>query len=115
MRSLISVTMVAAIAMAATMTTEKEATAYERWLVIHNETSYDLCFVYISHVDKRRWGPDILGDSCLKPGYYRTVDPGWQQGYCMMDMRFAFEDDRETEEYRFNICEETDYYLYDPD
>lgn len=87
------------------------AAPYERWLRIHNNTSYDLCYVYISHVDTG-WGPDILGP-CLSPGYYRTVDPGWQQGYCRMDMKFVFEDGDEVVRWSYNICEGTDYYLSD--
>ena len=87
------------------------AGSYERWLRIHNETSYDLCYVHISNVGTDNWGPDILGNNCLSPGRYRTVDPGWQQGYCRMDMKFIFDDDDEVTEWGFNICEGTDYYL----
>lgn len=58
-------------------------------------------------------GPNTLGDSCLKSGYYRTVDPDWQEGYCKADIQFIFENDDEVVENDFNICEETDFNLYD--
>lgn len=88
-----------------------QTAAEERWLRVHNNTSADLCFVQISHVGTGDWGPDLLGSSCLKPGRYRTVDPGWQVGYCKMDMRFIFDDDDYHVEWDYNICEEEDYYL----
>jgi len=106
-------TLLASAAVVSLLGNTSSAEALERWLRIHNNTSYELCFVQISHIATRDWGPDILGDTCLKPGRYRTVDPGWQSGYCKMDMLFTFEDDEEVEEYDFNICEETDFHLVD--
>ena len=88
------------------------ATALERWLNIHNSSSYEICYVYITHVDDPDWGPDLFGP-CIPPGYYQTVDPGWQQGYCKMDMKFVFDDGVEVIESNYNICEGTDFYLYD--
>lgn len=113
MRSLMALGVSAALS-AATLTTSTTGTgSYERWLRIHNQTSYELCEVYISHVDTNSWGPDILGSTCLSPGYYRTVDPGYQQGYCKMDLKFVFEDDDVVVRRRYNICEGTDFYLND--
>lgn len=97
----------------ATFLAAHDATALERWLRVHNHTSYNLCYVQISHVDRNSWGPDILGNTCLSPGYYRTVNPGWQQGYCKMDMRFEFSDGDTVVEYDFNICVAEDYHIYD--
>ena len=82
----------------------------QRWLRIHNETSVSLCEVYISHVGTRKWQSDRIG-SCISAGRYRTVDPGWQQGYCKMDMKFVFADGDEVVENDFNICEYTDFYI----
>lgn len=40
-----------------------------------------------------------------------TVDPGWQQGYCKVDMKFIFSDGDEVIEWDYNICEGTDLYI----
>jgi hypothetical protein len=84
---------------------------YERWLDIHNSTGYELCYVYVTHVDRNGWGSDILGSTCLDSGYYRRIDAGWQQGYCRVDMKFVFSDDDVVVRRNFNICTATDFYL----
>lgn len=86
-----------------------DGNVYQRWLHVHNETNYDICYFYASHVDARNWGPDLLGP-CIPPGYYQTVDPGWQQGYCMMDIKYEYEDGSYGTDV-INICEVTDYYI----
>lgn len=86
------------------------ASAYERWLRVHNNTSYDLCYVHISNVGTNSWGPDLLGP-CIPPGYWQKVNPGYQRGYCMMDMKFVFEDDDVVFRNNYNICEGTDFYI----
>ncbi len=99
---------VAALALLATQTAQSE----ERWLRVHNDTSYNLCEVYVSHIDADNWQSDRIG-SCLSPGRYRTIDPGWQQGYCMMDMKFVFDDGEVIIEEAFDICSGEDFYLND--
>lgn len=103
----------ALLAIASVAAVVTPAQAFERWLDIHNDTSYELCYVYISHIRTNDWGPDLLGDECIPPGYYMRVDPGYQQGYCRMDMKFVFEDDTVTYRENFNICDNTDFYLYE--
>lgn len=56
-----------------------ESHALERWLRVHNQTSTSLCEVYISNVSAG-WQEDRIG-SCIEPGYYRTINPGRQDGY----------------------------------
>lgn len=102
---------VASIAMMG-VTAHANADALERWLDITNSSSVSICYVYISHVGTRNWQSDRIG-TCIEPGEVRRVDPGWQQGYCKMDMKFVFADDVVVYESDFNICEETDFELYD--
>lgn len=85
--------------------------ALERWLRVHNDTNISLCYIYITHVDDGDWGADLLGP-CIEPGGYAVVDPGWQQGYCRMDMKFVFSDDDEVVRNDYNICEGTDFTIY---
>jgi hypothetical protein len=93
-------------------TTSMPAQAYERWLDIHNNSSYEVCEVYISHVGTGAWQSNRLS-YCLSPGEVVRVDPGYQQGYCKMDLQFITTSGDVAERYDFNICDETDYFLYD--
>lgn len=103
--------LLAGVASIAMMGAVPSANAYERWLDITNNTSVDLCEVYISHVGTDDWQTDRIG-RCIGPGEVRRVDPGWQQGYCRMDMNFVFADGDQVTEYGFDICSETDFVLY---
>ncbi len=89
-----------------------QANAHQRWLDITNSTSVDLCEVYISHVGTNNWQSDRIGP-CISPGDVRRVDPGWQQGYCKMDMKFVFDDGDVVLESDFDICTETDFEIYE--
>ena len=89
------------------------ADALERWLDVHNDSSSPLCVIFISHVDANYTGPNLTGDTCVPPGEMIRVDPGWQQGYCMMNIVFAFADGDLYSETYYNICEESDIYLED--
>jgi hypothetical protein len=87
------------------------ASAYERWLRVHNKTGQAICEVYISNVGTDDWGPDLIG-SCINHGRYRTIDPGWQQGYCRMDLKFVLADDTVIEDKSgLDICRAEDYYV----
>lgn len=89
-----------------------QAFALERWLRVHNNSSASLCYVYISHVGTGSWRSSHIG-SCIRPGYYQVIDPGWQQGYCKVDMKFVFADNTQVIEYDYNICEGEDFHLTD--
>jgi hypothetical protein len=92
--------------------TTLESVALERWLDVHNQSNYTVCELYISHVDTRNWGRDQFGSHCLDPGEVIHVDPGYQQGYCKMDMQFVYEDGDSFTVEDYNICEETDFYIH---
>lgn len=86
-----------------------DGNVYQRWLHVHNQTDTEICYFYASHIDARNWGPDLLGP-CILPGHYQTIDPGWQQGYCIMDIKYEFSGGW-TEYDQINICSATDYYI----
>jgi len=103
------IALLAGISLAGIVSTPSHAQE-ERWLKIHNDTDTALCEVYITHVGDEYYGDDLIG-SCIQPGRYRTVDPGWQQGYCKMDLMFVFDGAADDFIDDYNICEETDLYI----
>jgi len=110
MRKLMAAAVAATMSIGMMAASTSDTDAHQRWLRIHNTGSSNLCYVYISHVGTGSWGRDLLGP-CVRPGYYVTVDPGYQQGYCMMDMKFVFASGREVVRWEYNICEGTDFYV----
>ncbi len=51
----------------ATPTSGSETPAMVR-LDVHNTSSHEICFLYISPVSDTHWGPDVLGNRTLSPG-----------------------------------------------
>lgn len=99
---------VALSALAVSVLVSTPASAYERWIRIHNETSFPICEIYIAHVDRApdEWGPDLL-EYCIDPYEVKTVDPGYLEGYCRADMRFVFSNGYEVINMDYNICNQS--------
>ena len=109
-------TIAAAAAIVATVGAAGSASAYERWVDIHNDGSSTLVSVQISHIDDQYWGPDILS-GVVPVGSVGFVDPVNTQGYCRFDIRLSYEDGLVSDIYDVNLCEAldivTDGYNYD--
>lgn len=100
-----AVTLALALAYAST------ASAYERWINVHNDDNYGeyIVGVYFAHLDANYWGPNLIGDT-IPPGYYQTVyPPGNMQGYCRGDILVTFSNGYEETARNVNFCEETDW------
>ncbi len=89
-----------------------EEDAEQRWLEVYNNSSNPLCEIYITNVASDVWQANRIR-SCIQPHHYRTVDPGWQIGYCKMNMKFIFEDGSIYVEEDYNICIEDQFHLGD--
>jgi hypothetical protein len=99
----------AALTIALTLVSASTASAYERWMNIHNVGSgSNIVAVYITHIDMNSWGNNLIWDA-IPAGYYQTVEPGYMQGYCRGDIRVEFGNGKAAEVYDVNVCEETDY------
>ena len=108
-------TTTAAFVVAASLAAAGSASAYERWVDIHNVGS---------STDRRRagqrhrqedWGPDILPG--VIPVGVGEVDPARARGYCRFDIRLTYDDGDTADIYDVNLCEAldlvTDGYTYD--
>ena len=75
---------------------------------MHNYSSATITEIYFTGVGNPDWGPDRLGQGTIPPGYYNTIDPGYQNGYCMLDIEIIFDDGSKIDD-RFDACTVEDY------
>jgi hypothetical protein len=81
------------------------AAALDRWVVIVNETRYDIVEFYGSHVDAKTWEEDILGRDILEAGDSVRINFDDGTGYCMFDFRAVFSDGDVLIREGVNVCE----------
>jgi hypothetical protein len=105
-----------AFVVAAGLAAANSASAYERWVDIHNVGNNTIVAVQISHIDTQSWGPDIL-PGVIPVGSVGQVDPVNTQGYCRFDVRLSYDDGSTADIYDVNLCEAldlvTDGYTYE--
>jgi hypothetical protein len=108
-------TALAAAALVAGVFSANAASAFERWIEVVNTAGVSVVEVRISHIDNRRWGPDIL-PGVIAPGRSAVVDPVNIQGYCRFDVEVTYADGLVADIRDVNLCEaltiETDGYYY---
>jgi hypothetical protein len=102
-------TTIAATAIVAGMLASNAASAYERWINVHNAAGVDLVEVRISDIDNNSWGPDLVS-GYIPSGYVDTLDPVNTRGYCRFDILLGYSDGSTAEIYDVNLCEATDLY-----
>jgi hypothetical protein len=88
------------------------ASAYERWLRVHNDTSYTIEHIYVRCRDCENWSRDLLGAYSINAGDWGQIDPGWSMGYCMFNVKVEFDDNTVTRDY-LNLCEMQDWTIYE--
>jgi len=79
-------------------------------LVIVNDSSLDICYLYVSPSDAGDWGPDQLGEQIIAAGSQftlRGITPG------TYDLRFEACSGEELEEYGVNISDVFTYTITD--
>lgn len=81
------------------------SSAYDRRVVIVNDTSTAINEFYASSVGVNSWQEDILGNETLAAGDSVRVNVDDGTGYCKYDFRAVFEDGTETVRKRVNVCE----------
>ncbi len=109
-------TTTAALVVAASLATAGSASAYERWVDIHNVANTAVVAVQVSDIDRNDWGPDIL-TGFIPVGGAAEVDPPLTRGYCRFDIRLTYQDGSTADIYDVNLCAAvdlvTDGYTYD--
>jgi hypothetical protein len=69
-----------------------------------NRTGYDIDEVYVSPVNEKDWGEDVMGKDILKNGDSVDIEFDRKEKECMWDMRVVFSDDEEAIWEDFNLC-----------
>ncbi len=87
------------------------ASALDRRVRIHNQTSFDMYYFYASNTDASTWEEDIFGSSILPAGRYVTINIDDGTGYCLFDFKAVFSDGDEVVSWRNNVCELADFYF----
>ena len=87
------------------------ALAYDRHVVVVNDTSYDIHEFYASNVGAETWEEDILGENILYSGQQVRINIDDGSGYCKYDFKAVFEDGYEAIRNGVNVCE-VDTYTY---
>ena len=109
-------TAIATVTVAAGLVAANAASAYERWINVHNVANAALVEVRISDIDNRSWGPDLVSGH-IPSGYVDTIDPVNTRGYCRFDILLGYSDGSTAEIYDVNLCEAvdlvTDGYTYE--
>ena len=94
-----------ALAVAVIIACVVDASAYDRRVVVVNNTSTAIQEFYASNTGQDDWQEDILGDNMLQPGGEVTVNIDDGSGYCKYDFRAVFEDSTEATKTGVNVCE----------
>lgn len=96
---------VSAVAVALLVVATAAAQAYDRRVVVTNNTSSTINEFYASNTGTGDWQEDIFGDKALPAGNEVTVNIDDGSGYCKYDFRAVFEDGSESIKEGVNVCE----------
>lgn len=98
-----------ALALAAGVTAGAQARdGYQRWFdVVNTSGSVAIHSVYATHRDERSFGRDLLGDSTVAPRSSMRVQPDFNAGYCIFDVRVQYENGAQVTRWGVNLCEAT--------
>lgn len=79
-----------------------------RWIDIVNRSPVPIHYFYMTDVDTRSWGNDLLGRrGTVEPGRVVRVFPNRVQsarGYCRFDIRVGFANGSRVERRQVNLC-----------
>lgn len=102
MRKYLSLAALAVFFLAATMA---GASAYDRHVVIVNNTSYTIVEFYASSTGVKSWQEDILGSDVLYSGQQVRINIDDGTGYCKYDFKAVYEDGDVSISDGINVCE----------
>jgi hypothetical protein len=86
---------------------------YDRTVYVINNTSGMLVDFYASNVGEASWQEDLLGSRVVRSGdaVEANIDDGTRS--CEFDFMAVFSDGSTATEWRFNVCRETAWTIYD--
>ena len=101
---------IAAVAVTAGLFAANTASAFERWVDVVNNGSSAIYSVFITNVDDRSYGRDLLGNYMIPAGYQQRLEPDINNGYCRFDVLITYETGHEVAMWGVNLCEMTTIY-----
>ena len=101
---------IAAVAVTAGLFAANTASAFERWVDVVNNGGSAIYSVYITNVDDRSYGRDLLGNYMIPAGYQQRLEPDYNNGYCRFDVLITYETGHEVAMWGVNLCEMTTIY-----
>ena len=93
------------------------AGAYDKHVMVINDTSYDMVGFYASNVDSRSWEENILRNnsiSPLQPGQKVRVNVDDGTGHCVYDFKAEFDNGSSAVHRRLDVCRTSTWTVYDP-
>jgi hypothetical protein len=94
-----------ALAVAVLVAGAVDASAYDRRVVVVNNTATAIQEFYASNTGADDWQEDILGNDTLPPSGEMTINIDDGSGYCKYDFRAVFEDGTDATKAGVNVCE----------
>ena len=89
------------------------ATALNRHVRIHNNTSTTMEKFYASNVGTSNYEEDILGSDVIAPGDAWNINIDDGTGYCKYDFLAVFDDGSQAKKDNVNVCKVGDFYFDD--
>lgn len=81
------------------------ALAYDRHVLVVNNSSNNIIEFYGSNTGTEDWQEDILGVDVLASGEEVEVNFDDDTGYCMFDFNVVFDNETNVIEEQFNVCD----------
>ena len=106
-------TLMASVAMVATLvmfTSLQAQDREDRSVRVCNHASSRIVNIFATNKDDPFYGRDLLVGN-IPSGTCRTVDPGYSQGYCILDWK-AVAANGQFAAKRFNTCELPEWHIY---
>jgi hypothetical protein len=86
--------------------TTLQASAYQRWFDLVNNSSHAIVAVRATNVDDPRFhGRDLLGQYAIAPGESMRIEPVRPRGYCRFDLELTFDNGDRQAIWNVNLCE----------
>jgi hypothetical protein len=98
---------------AALCATTTSALADERDFTLHNNSSVDIYYVYVSPSSSRFWGDDVLGEDVLPSGDQVDITFDDPRTACVWDVKAVSRDGSEGYIYKVDLCSVSDVYFHD--
>jgi len=100
--------LISAVAAAVLGLTTFQASAYQRWFDLVNDTGSTIVAVRATNIDDPSFhGRDLLGDYIVRPGQHMRIEPVRHQGYCRFDLELTFDNGDRQSIWNVNLCEAT--------